>query len=107
MLKGWEAIAADKRRRLRNIIVPEWRVDTAPSDSTTVMQYPERSGVLSAQEIEITNSSAVDLIAKLAARELTSVDVTLAFCKRAAVAHQLGWHHVQVKRTDSNLRIVR
>jgi amidase len=89
MSEGWEAIAADKRKRLGDTIAPEWRVDSAATNSSNVMQYPEASGILSTREIEITNSSAVRLIAKLAAGELTSVDVTLAFCKRAAIAHQL------------------
>jgi len=53
------------------------------------MQVPVESGILSPRELEITNSSAVDLASELACGRLKSVDVTLAFCKRAALAHQL------------------
>ena len=41
------------------------------------------------EELQITNSSAVDLVAKLAKGELKAVAVATAFCKRAAIAHQV------------------
>lgn len=53
------------------------------------MGFPEKSGILSADELRITTLSATDLVTYLARGELKSVDVTLAFCKRAALAHQL------------------
>jgi amidase len=39
--------------------------------------------------LAITESTAVDLVSEMAAGKLTSVAVTTAFCKRAALAHQL------------------
>jgi len=53
------------------------------------MAYPKESGIMSAEELAITESSATDLVAQMAAGKLTSVVVTTAFCKRAALAHQL------------------
>jgi amidase len=84
----WEEIAADKRARIAASIPPEWRITSLPSD-INVMNYPKASGIMSALELSITESSATDLVAQLAAGELTSVAVTTAFLKRAALAHQL------------------
>lgn len=53
------------------------------------MDYPKKSGIMTADELAITESSATDLVARMAAGKLTSVTVTTAFCKRAALAHQL------------------
>ena len=55
-----------------------------------VLDVPATCGILSSKEIEITgNWDAVVLIEKLAKGELTSLEVTTAFCKRAAIAQQL------------------
>ncbi|KAK5206601.1 Acetamidase [Exophiala xenobiotica] len=84
---GWEEIAADKKKRIDESIPKEWRVEVKDQNGS-LMDLPASSGLLSSDELEITNSSAVDLVAKLASGQLKSVDVTLAFCKRAALAHQ-------------------
>lgn len=48
------------------------------------------SGILTDLEIHITEGYTVSaLISALATGSLTSVEVTLAYCKRAAVAQQL------------------
>lgn len=44
---------------------------------------------LSAREIELTTLSASALAAKITDRDVTSVEVTRAFCHRAAIAHQI------------------
>ncbi|KAF8425288.1 amidase signature domain-containing protein [Tirmania nivea] len=85
----WEDIAADKNRRIDASIPNEWRIDVTKYQEDSVMHVPAASGILSPQELEITNSSAVDLASRLASGQLKSVEVTLAFCKRAALAHQL------------------
>ncbi|KAL6245427.1 Acetamidase [Rhinocladiella similis] len=84
---GWEEVAADKRKRIEESIPKEWRVEVKDQNGS-FMDLPASSGLLTADELEITNSSGVDLVSKLAAGQLKSVDVTLAFCKRAALAHQ-------------------
>jgi hypothetical protein len=88
MGQGWEEIAADKRARLAKTIPAEWKVQDLPAEDS-VFDFPKASGLLSAEELEITGSSATDLVAKLAKGELKSVDVTRAFCKRAALAQQV------------------
>ena len=88
MTSTWELAAADKQTRISNSIPPEWRIQNLPTEDS-VMDYPAKSGILSAQELSITESSATELVEKLAHGELKAVDVTVAFCKRAALAHQL------------------
>jgi amidase len=88
MAPTWTQLAADKKERLAKTIPEEWKIKTLP-DGDSFLAYPQVSGLLTAQELDITDSSATDLVAKLAKGELKSVDVTLAFCKRAALAQQL------------------
>ncbi|EEP82846.1 predicted protein [Uncinocarpus reesii 1704] len=55
-----------------------------------VMDVPRTCGLLTPKELEITeNYDATELLQKLAARELSSVQVTTAFAKRAAIAQQV------------------
>ncbi|THW99561.1 glutamyl-tRNA amidotransferas-like protein subunit A [Aureobasidium pullulans] len=88
MGKDWKEIAAAKNQRINDSIPKEWRIDTS-SLPDNVMDIPATSGILSKTELDITNSSATDLVAKLAAGKLKAVDVTTAFCKRAAISHQV------------------
>ncbi|KAH6676587.1 amidase signature domain-containing protein, partial [Halenospora varia] len=85
---GWEETAADKKARIAASIPQEWRLKSEVTD-ISVMDYPKKSDIMTTEEIAITESSATDLVAKLAQGSLTSVAVTTAFCKRAALAHQL------------------
>ncbi|KAF2853523.1 acetamidase [Plenodomus tracheiphilus IPT5] len=85
---NWEDVTADKRARIAKSIPEEWKITNLPTDDN-LFDYPKKSGLLSAQEIEWTESTATELVARLAKGKLKSVDVTLAFCKRAALAQQL------------------
>lgn len=88
MATTWEQRAEDKRNRINNSIPSEWKIQNLPAGDS-VFDFPGRSGLLSAAELDITQSSASDLVQRLARGELKAVDVTIAFCKRAALAHQL------------------
>ncbi|THZ11500.1 glutamyl-tRNA amidotransferas-like protein subunit A [Aureobasidium pullulans] len=88
MGKDWKEVAAAKNQRINDSIPKEWRIDTS-SLPDNVMDIPATSGILSKTELDITNSSATDLVAGLAAGKLKAVDVTTAFCKRAAISHQV------------------
>jgi amidase len=85
---SWQKIAEDKKARIAASIPEEWRIKSLPTDDF-VMLYPSQSDIMSSEELAITESSAVDLVVELATGKLTSVAVTTAFCKRAAIAHQL------------------
>lgn len=88
----WEEIGARKRASLLASIPTEWLVPAdllPPASQDDVTTWPETSGWFTSEEIAITNLCATELVSKLASGELTSVDVTNAFCKRASAAHQL------------------
>ncbi|KAJ5692978.1 Acetamidase [Penicillium macrosclerotiorum] len=88
MALTWEERAADKRNRISNSIPEEWKIKDLPT-TDSVLDFPRISGMLSSQELLITESSATELVEKLSKGDLKAVDVTIAFCKRAAIAHQL------------------
>ena len=89
MVSNWEAKAADKKSRISDTIPAEWRLKSAPLEDN-VMDVPKSSGIMTAEELAITESTAVDLVSEMATGKLSSVAVTTAFCKRAALAHQLA-----------------
>lgn len=92
MAGTWEALAAKKRQELLNSIPEKWRIPIhllPPESRDDVTGFPESSGWFTQEELEITNSTAVELLPRLASGHLKSETVTRAFCKRAAAAHQL------------------
>ena len=84
---GWEDIAAERKAQVQDAIPQEWRLKEVPAGDS-VMSVPKDSGILTPEELAITESYAVDLVRDLAAGKLSSVAVTTAFCKRAALAQQ-------------------
>ncbi|GAQ47366.1 hypothetical protein AtubIFM55763_008768 [Aspergillus tubingensis] len=94
--KDWRVIVAERRRDLDSKIPSEWRlkedfVSSLPRPTHLLASNAvEKSGILTDAELDITGSyDASQLLKKLASGELSSVAVTTAFCKRAAVAQQL------------------
>src|SRR5882762_1296900 len=85
----WRDLTNDKKRRQLESIPREWLITVPPEDVVDVTKYPEKCGLLSAKDIEITNTSLDNLLKKLASEEWSSVAVTTAFYKRAIIAHQL------------------
>jgi amidase len=89
MASTWQDVALKKRTSLADAIPQEWRLKTLPSSGGSVMSVPKDSGILTADELAITESLASELVERLATGKLSSVAVTTAFCKRAALAHQV------------------
>ncbi|CAG8362452.1 unnamed protein product [Penicillium salamii] len=89
MSVDWSKRGADKRIRLFHSIPEEWKLRKYYGRESNVLNIPTECGKLSAEELSITNSTASDLVEKLSRGELKAVDVTVAFCKRTTVAHQL------------------
>ena len=90
--KDWQAIAKAKQASLRESIPPEWRIpeDLFPADAQLdVTGFPKESGFFTTNELEMTSTRIPDLLKKIRGGEWKAVDVTKAFCKMAAVAHQL------------------
>jgi amidase len=87
MASRWQDRAAEKRARIQASIPKEWLADN-PGSKISAVELIAGSDLLSPKEVEITRSAATDLVKKMSLGELTSVEVTLAFCKRAALVHQ-------------------
>ncbi|KAL7940887.1 putative Acetamidase [Trichoderma barbatum] len=86
----WENIARTKRANRDNAIPLEWRLSCdVPDSRLNVLGVPAECGILTARELTITETDAAALVNKLISREYSSREVTLAFCKRAAIAQQL------------------
>lgn len=101
----WQARAADKRIQCQNLIPEAWKLDLAalpvPQEGSSQslaesrtnlihLDIPRRSGILTPRELRITESHDVHhLLGALASGDLTALEVTVAFCKRAAIAQQL------------------
>lgn len=91
--EAWRNIAKRKQADRDALIPNEWRLPSSSlptPDTTDVTSVPRTCGILTEQELDITsNYDATALAQAISTRKLTSYAVTLAFCKRAAIAHQL------------------
>ncbi|KIW80464.1 hypothetical protein Z517_07080 [Fonsecaea pedrosoi CBS 271.37] len=93
MTATWQKTAAAYQAALKAKIPPEWLL---PKDFLSggkprnIMPLFKTCGVLTSHELAITEvEDAVTLLEKLHSRTWSAVEVTVAFCKRAAVAQQL------------------
>lgn len=88
---GYQDVAEQKQGH-RDAKLAPWSL--APSklpagDVLDISDFPERSGHLSARELEITSTPARAIVANISQGTWTSVEATTAFCRRAALAQQL------------------
>lgn len=87
----WRAKAEAKRLAILSAIPKKWRFLNPippPTEQVDVTGDYIRQ-FLNQREIEITESDAVDIVAQTTSGIWTAVEVTEAFCHRAALAHQL------------------
>ena len=88
MSDEWKAKAAARKAQQEKEIPDEWRIPAA--NMLNVMNVPPTCGLLTEKEITITGADDVELLLrKLAGGEWSSVEVTLAFYKRAIIAQQV------------------
>jgi len=99
--EDWKTISQKKRESNASKIPAEWKLSKEILDKydaeshQSVLDVPRTCGVLSEKEVEITEKyDATALLEKLAKKEMSSVEVVTAFCKRAAVAQQLVYFDV-------------
>lgn len=92
---SWRQAAAAKVQSRLASIPSEWHLPASTltnineQSGTDVRSIPASCGILSADELKITETPIAELLAKLQSRAWSSEAVTTAFCKRAAIAHQL------------------
>lgn len=86
-----KAIAANAQRAVLDSIPAKWRLSEAfaKDHSKSAIEKLRDCSILTARQIDLTEKSATELVADLATGQVTSVEVTEAFCTRAAIAHQL------------------
>lgn len=87
----WKKIAESKQAERLSKIPKAWLIpEELYKGKTNVMDIPTTCGVLSDKEVHITSDfDATGLLEKLKLGKFTSEEVTIAFCKRAAIAQQL------------------
>ncbi|KAE8454203.1 hypothetical protein EG329_005128 [Mollisiaceae sp. DMI_Dod_QoI] len=92
--KIWQNIRDAKKAEQAARIPAEWKLQ--PSDyplvgTVDVRPVASSCGILSGRELEITGDSydATSLAAAIASGTYTAEEVAIAFCKRAAIGHQL------------------
>jgi hypothetical protein len=102
-MSTWELLAASYRAKQLEAIPASWvltdrkKLQLGLNDEESrgpgrliASKAVPKCGILSHREIEITeNYNAVDLIREVAEGAMTAEEVTVAFCKRAAVAQQM------------------
>jgi amidase len=88
--KTYVDISRAKREQRDRLIRDEWKLSRKLTLSQNVLDIPNTCGILTEREITITSDNdAVDIVEKIRSQEYTAEEVTVAFCKRAAVAQQL------------------
>ncbi|PWN53440.1 putative AMD2-amidase [Violaceomyces palustris] len=88
----FRSLALAKSQAKLAAIPDEWKIPDEkmpPDEQKDVTSFPSSSGILTDQELEITQTPAETIVQRLIKGECKSLDVTRAFCKRAAIAHQL------------------
>jgi amidase len=86
---SWQDIAAKKQKEIFDAIPSAWLVDKHLLHGHNFMDLPKKCpSIMSKEELFITEQRAVDILSRIHSRKWTSYQVTLAFCKRAALAHQ-------------------
>jgi len=89
----WEARAAAKRASTLAQIPQAWRLDPAQLDEAKgqrdltgafIRRFPQP------RDIEIISQDSLELTRAISSAKLSAVQVTTAFCKTAAVAHQIN-----------------
>lgn len=88
---AWKSTVAQKRQAQLASIPQAWQLSPAALETASLNtnETIRNSGILSADELEWTETVDIEiLLAKLASREISSVRLTTAFSKRAAIAQQ-------------------
>jgi len=84
----WKEVAARRRHEILNKIPVEYRVSQALLKPTNLSNLVQTCGILTTRELGMVNSTAIKLLESIHSKRFTAVEVTTAFCKSAAIAHQ-------------------
>jgi len=109
----WQELVALKQNSIADDIPLEWRLPSTliekyrkPGINLLASDVLQNAGFLSSAELQITEIvSATELAHQLQKGDLSSVQVTTAFAKRAAIAQQLVGSHSEYRAPFPNTRI--
>lgn len=89
--KDWERKAQICRDILENSIPKQWLLpsEKLPTKSHNVTQIPYTCGILSDEELHMTEQTAAGLLSKYQSGEWKVEQVIIAFLKRATIGQQL------------------
>ncbi|KIV95233.1 hypothetical protein PV10_02910 [Exophiala mesophila] len=86
----WKETAQLRRERQNAAIPPAWRLKSIPADFRDSRHVIDLAGILTPKELDITSTVGVaKILRKYEEGDWTVEEVVTAFCKRAAIAHQL------------------
>jgi amidase len=89
---SWEDRAAAKVAEVASMIPRHWRISEEDRDRAKKLRNltgPFIESFLSESEASIIRLDSLALVEQIADRSLTSLEVTKAYCKTAAIAHQI------------------
>ncbi|KAF2271544.1 amidase [Westerdykella ornata] len=89
MAQTWEERAKEKREAILAAIPQEWRIRNPPNDEQVDVTGNFIQQFLTKREIEITETTADEIVRYTVSGRWSAEEVTRAFCHRAALAHQL------------------
>lgn len=88
----WLELCNIKQAERERSIPAEWRIPASrlTTEKKNLLDVPATCGILTEEEIKITSEfNAIELLEQIKSGKLSSEAVTIAFCKRAAIAQQL------------------
>jgi amidase len=88
----WQARAAEKRESTLAKIPSEWRLSSADLERASNQRDLTGSFIeqfLEHDEIAIINMDSIPIVEAIKSRKRSAFEVTMAFCKTAAIAHQI------------------
>lgn len=87
---NWQDIAKESQAKVLNSIPNRWRLDVNQyQDLKDITNVPYICGLLTEEQLKITELTATEIVKKVETRELKAVQLLEAFAGRAAIAHQL------------------
>ncbi|KAI4655433.1 hypothetical protein J4E93_000145 [Alternaria ventricosa] len=89
--KDWRSVSRRKKAEQNERIPKEWKLNAIPGAVVkSYIDIPRKSELLTKEELDITEKyDAVAIAQAIREKKLKCIDVTRAFCKRAAIAHQV------------------
>ena len=90
---SWRDVAEGAQEGLLASIPEKWKLDVdAYKSLKDVTEVPGTCGILTKEQLDITELTAAEIVRRIELRKETAVGVLEAFAARTAIAHQLVGH---------------